>query len=236
MKVLKKLLKKYLGLETGHLDRSGRVERYSVMMHVFEFAAKSDIDGCFMEFGTFRGESLTKAYHAYKYWLGKAQQNGWRMREQNMYAFDSFEGLPNLSASDQQRGYAVFSGGQYACSKQEVIKNLTKENVDISAIKMVKGFFDQSLTDELKESISDKAIVIHIDVDLYSSCVSVLDFIRNFIQDGTVVIFDDYYCFRANKNFGVRKAYEEWLAKNPDIQSQTYLNYGWSGKIFILST
>ncbi|MFT6437563.1 MAG: hypothetical protein ACJAVI_005638 [Candidatus Azotimanducaceae bacterium] len=234
--MLKKLLKKYLGLDTGHLDRSGRVERYSVMMHVFEFAAKSDIDGCFMEFGTYRGESLTKAYHAYKYWLAKAQQNNWRMSEKSMYAFDSFEGLPALSPSDQQKGYNIFSGGQYACTEQDVINNLTNDRVDTSIIKTIKGFYNRSLTDELEKSIAEKAIIIHIDVDLYSSCVTVLEFVTSFVQDGTVIVFDDYYCYRGNENFGVRKAFEEWLARNQHINAQAYLNYGWSGKVFILNT
>ena len=35
-----------------------------------------------------------------------------------------------------------------------------------------------------------------VDCDLYQSTVPVLAFLADLLQDGTVVLFDDWYCFR----------------------------------------
>jgi O-methyltransferase len=48
--------------------------------------------------------------------------------------------------------------------------------------------------------------VIWVDCDLYESTVPVLDFITEYIQDGTVIIFDDWYSFRADPDRGEQKA------------------------------
>lgn len=214
----------------------GRIERSSVMMHVFEFATKSDLDGCYMEFGTFQGASFIRAYHAYMFWLSKARTYNWKLQRNMMYAFDAFEGLPELSSADQQEHYTVFNKGQYACSETQFLETLENEGVDVSLVQIVKGYFEHSLNDEAKQRIASKAAVIHIDVDLYSSCVPVLEFVTEFLQDGTVLLFDDYYCYRGNPHYGEQRAFTEWLHRHMEWSAQEYLTYGWAGKGFIVNS
>ncbi len=68
-----------------------------------------------------------------------------------------------------------------------------------------------------------------IDCDLYDSTISVLDFIKDYLQDGTIIIFDEYY-FGSEK-----KAFEEWLEKNPDVSATQYHKYDVLGNSFIIN-
>ncbi|MCG2718374.1 MAG: methyltransferase, partial [Nanoarchaeota archaeon] len=69
--------------------------------------------------------------------------------------------------------------------------------------------------------------------DLYESTVLVLDFITEYIQDGTIIIFDDWFSFRGNPNRGEQKAFKEWLKKNPSIKTTEFYRFGWHGNSFI---
>ena len=98
---------------------------------------------------------------------------------------------------------------------------------------MVPGFFANSL-----QNLSNSPTVIsvvHIDVDLYSSCKTVLEFLTDKLQDGTLLIFDDYYCYRGNPKYGVPKAISEWCEER-DIVLSEYCNYSWAGKVYIAHT
>ena len=57
---------------------------------------------------------------------------------------------------------------------------------------------------------------VHIDCDLYSSTVEVLDplFANNMIADGCIVCFDDWNCNRASPRFGQRRAWREMVEKH----------------------
>jgi hypothetical protein len=71
-------------------------------------------------------------------------------------------------------------------------------------------------------------------VDLYSSCVTVLDFIEPFLQVGTVILFDDWNAFCASQHKGERAATAEWLKRNPRWALNDYAAYGWHGRVFIV--
>lgn len=213
---------------------TGRPDRRSIMDHAFEFVAKSDLDGCYMEFGCYQGASFTRAYEAYHRWLALAETKNWRMSRQRMFAFDSFCGLPDLKSEDQLTGYEVFAESQYACSQDDFRARLQTAGVDLDLVRCVEGFYD-SLTGETKTHLDlPLAAVIHIDCDLYSSARDVLRFVEDRVQDGTIMLFDDYYCYRGNPQFGVRRAFEQWL-KQTGIQATVYFNYSWAGCSFILN-
>ena len=58
-----------------------------------------------------------------------------------------------------------------------------------------------------------KVGIVHIDVDLYSSTVEVLEFVRPLLVKGSILIFDDWYCSSAGESKG-EKFLEEFLFKN----------------------
>jgi O-methyltransferase len=69
---------------------------------------------------------------------------------------------------------------------------------------------------------------------LYSSTVTVLDFIKKFLVSGTVILFDDWYCFPPGKEMGERRAFNEFLKKYPEIQVDEWKNYSTFGKSFLV--
>ena len=83
----------------------------------------------------------------------------------------------------------------------------------------VKGFYDNSLDKRLKDNLlPKKAAVIYIDCDLYKSTVPVLNWIKDFLQRGTIIVFDDWYCFHGDPLKGERLAWSEFLERNPNLR------------------
>ena len=78
-----------------------------------------------------------------------------------------------------------------------------------------------------------KAALIWVDCDLYESTVPVLNFITDYVQDGTIIVFDDWFSFKGNLNMGEQRAFREWLKKNPSIRATEFHRFA-TGNSFIL--
>jgi hypothetical protein len=74
---------------------------------------------------------------------------------------------------------------------------------------LIESFYSELQAD----TFTNKAAVIHIDADIYQSAVEALELMRNSIQQGTVILFDDYNCFDASNNKGERRALREFSEK-----------------------
>ncbi len=221
-------------LEFGR-THGARIERGLIMDYAFEFIAKSGLDGAYMEFGCFNGSSFIQAYHACKKHL-KSNVPGQKLSKHKFYAFDSFEGLPALDKEDQSDGYDVFEEGQYAYSRKDFKAALKRGGVDLKDVMTIPGFYEDSLTDELKvRKKLPKIAIAHIDCDLYSSAKTVLNFLTDLVQDGSLILFDDYFCYKGRPDEGVRRAFYEWLNQT-GYKATAYTNYHWAGKAFILHT
>lgn len=191
------------------------------------FAKMNRVDGSYLEFGAYRGSTFSYFYHLFKRYHMVVQ----------MYAFDSFEGLPQPSGLDSVPGYGEqFSAGEFSCSVEEFVDRLAANGVPPSAYTIVQGYFNESLTPELYAISMTKAAIVWIDCDLYESTKPVLEFVLPLLQDGTLLIFDDYYCFKGNPRFGERRAFEELAATNPDIGFTEYARFGSGGLALIVHT
>jgi hypothetical protein len=86
-------------------------------------------------------------------------------------AFDSFEGMPEITEIDYN---AMWKKGSSATSEAELIAILESGGMPRDRLITVPGFYDQSLTSETAERLlPQKAAVIYIDCDLYISTVPV---------------------------------------------------------------
>lgn len=104
---------------------------------------------------------------------------------------------------------------------------LVRGNVDTSRVTVVPGWYSEVLTDKLRQSLSIKqAAVILIDCDLYGSSVPVLDFVAPYIQDGTILIFDDWFSYKGRPDMGEARAFHEWLQRNPCIGASVFYRAG----------
>ena len=152
----------------------------------------------------------------------------------HFYAFDSFKGLPPLSVVDSE--IKQFEQGQYHSTKTQFINDLSREKFDMKRLHIIEGWFDQTLTEKLHESLILKAAaVIMIDCDLYTSAVPVMEFITPYLKDGTILLFDDWFCFNASPDRGEQKACNNWLKKNSDIKLIPYLPFEGYGMSFIVN-
>lgn len=190
-----------------------------------EFVQWDAIEGDYLEFGVYGGRSFATACHF-------AQSKG--IESMRFYAFDSFEGLPEIKGADKN-DYCRYTKGWYSCDQAKFSQNLLKRGAELEKVTIVPGWFDQTLVPETKSKLQiKKAAIIFVDCDLYESTTLVLDFITDYIQDGTILIFDDWFCFRADPDKGEQGAFASWLKKTPHIKAQEYRRWGYHGNSFIL--
>jgi len=206
--------------------------RQNAFTRAFEFSIKSEVRGDYFEFGTYQGASLKNAIKSFSKLSARYNYEG----ECRFYGFDSFEGLPDLTAGDELESYQVFEGGQYACGKDQVYDNVISSAGDGINLELIPGYYSDSLSDPrvIEKFSGMSAAVIHIDCDLYSSAADCLRFIEDKYTDGTLILFDDWFCFRGRKDAGVQKAFYEWVSKSGVVYSE-YFRYAWSGICFILN-
>ncbi|HYU35025.1 MAG TPA: TylF/MycF/NovP-related O-methyltransferase [Thermoanaerobaculia bacterium] len=135
-------------------------------------------------------------------------------------AFDSFEGLPEVAGIDR---HPLWRQGDLRTSEEDFVRTVVDHGMPRDQLITVKGFYDQSLTPELAERLRPrKAAIIYLDCDLYSSAVPVLEFVRPFLARGTVLVFDDWFCFYGDPERGERRAFREFCERHPDLVFQDF--------------
>src|SRR3989344_126154 len=198
--------------------------REEILDCALSFVNHGKVAGDYLEFGVWKGGSLSVAYH-----LSRLRKGLTAMR---FLGFDSFEGLPEIVGIDASTG--EFKKGDYSASLDAVKGALAKSGVDMKRLTLVPGWFDTSLTPVLRESLGlSHAAIVYIDCDLYESTVPVLEFITPLLADGTILIFDDWFCYRGHTERGERKAFAEWSARH-HIEATPYKQFGWTGHSFII--
>jgi len=197
-----------------------------VLRHAMNFVKGAEMEGDYLEFGVSTGVTMSAAFqHAKRFGLNSMR----------FFAFDSFQGLPPISGVDAS-GPCEYHPGQYACALDQFKSNLRRNGVDLSRVTTIEGWYDKVLNDATKRTLPIRtAAIIWIDCDLYESTVPVLNFITNYVQSGTIMCFDDYYCFRGDPNRGEMRAFREWLAANPRITALEYRKFESAGNSYILN-
>ena len=195
----------------------------------FEFIIMNFIPGDIAEFGTYRGFTARTISELIRETAFKA----------HLHLFDSFEGLPELTSPVDSASYEgddtkVWFKGQTTFSEPELIEKALKKIIKPDQLSMHIGFFEDTLH---RDTLDKELCLVHIDCDLYQSTICVLSRLFEYgrIQDGTVILFDDWNCGRANPQLGERRAFKEVMDKHRDQFSFShYFNYGWHGAAFII--
>jgi O-methyltransferase len=185
--------------------------------------------GDYLEFGTFRGRSLTAFFRA-------AENHN--VTDMRFFGFDSFEGLPETPTCRPRTPASrpgAFVAGNYKCSQEELRGILTENCLDMTRVTLIPGFYSDSLTELQKAELPIEAAgIVNIDCDIYESTVHVLSFITGYLRTGTLLLFDDWLAY-AHPFRGEAKACHEWLLDNPQIQLTEYFKYTETGVAFIVS-
>lgn len=147
--------------------------------------SKASRSGAHCEFGVFAGQTI----NFFANLRPDVQFEG----------FDSFEGLP-----EEWSGYLQFDFNRG--KKLPVVR----ENVRLHV-----GWFSDTLPDYVRECRVkgiDSISFLHIDCDLYSSTVDILTSTSHLLMDGTLVLFDEYFCYPGYENHEM-KAFKEFCGR-----------------------
>ena len=176
--------------------------------------------GDYLEFGVYNGSTMT--------WMQRTLQKA-GMSDVRIFGFDSFEGLPDY-AVDDCGGH--WKPGEFSSSLEFTKSVLEHEGVDMERVHLVKGFFHDSCTPELRErhSIKRSALVM-IDCDLYQSTVDAFNFCEPIFAETTIVMFDDWYPL-ADRNEGEKRAFDEFLALHPEWTAEQLFPYEPQGMVY----
>jgi len=200
--------------------------RWDAVDCVADYLVNAELSGDYAEFGVFQGTTFGYTAKVFERLFP----------DMRFLAFDSFEGLPAPQGADvSSDGFASgFYEGQFACDEATFKENVIKASgLEPQRLKTTKGWFDKSLTPETADSLNlEKLAVVWIDCDFYESTVPILDFITPFLSVGTVILFDDWRCYRNLPTHGEQRACREWLEANPQIELNEFISFGFHGKSF----
>ncbi len=182
--------------------------------------------GDYLEFGVYQGSSMTCMYRA-------ATALG--LDQMRFIGFDSFDGMPEQANYEDENAWRA---GEYRSSLSYTKEYLNYQGVDMSRVSLIKGWFDDTCNPAtVQQHNIQKAAVINIDCDIYSSTKTALEFCKPFIQDDIVIFFDDWNSHgMADKSMGERKAFEEFLASNQQFSARElkHLSYNENSTAFYL--
>jgi hypothetical protein len=180
--------------------------------------------GDYLEFGVSHGSSLACMSRV-------VTERG--LDRVRLFGFDSFQGLP-ASAAEEDDG--VWKPGDFHSSLNATRRILAGKGVNLDRVTLIDGWFSDTLTPELIAAHRiEKASVIMVDCDLYSSAREALDFCGPLIRDAAVVLFDDWHSGGlATKGMGEKKAFDEFMAANPALSAERLTPYSPASEVFLI--
>jgi O-methyltransferase len=180
--------------------------------------------GDYLEFGLFKG---------YSFWYAQSVADRLGLTSMRFFGFDSFCGLPEIGPVDQTKNRDFYKG-QYACSRDDVVRNLNSKGIDWKRTFLIEGYYADSLNPAVKTRHGLKqAAIILVDCDLYESTTQVLSFVEDLLSDETILMFDDWNCFDCDDNRGQRRAVREFLQCHPWWYLENLFAYGIYGHTFV---
>lgn len=142
-------------------------------------------DQMHLEFGVYTGGSINH--------FAKCLPNA------EFHGFDSFEGL-----KEDWTGYHLTEGHFDLAGKMPRVA---------ANVKLVPGWFDETVPRFLEKNLGKAVGFLHIDCDTYESTKVVLELLTGYMKEGTVVVFDEYYGY-PNWKKGEYFAWQNWVKDN----------------------
>jgi len=220
--------------ELSVIDRLARDDRRTpVFAAALEFVNYEKVDGDIVEFGVFAGASLAL--------LSRCHEDDTKEMARRVVGFDSFDGLP-VSAEQHARWRPGACSTMHArhplvAVGARVTPQVTRDlfaACELPAPELHVGLFEDTVPRVIPSKYPAIAVA-HIDCDLYESTRTVLHAVVPALQDGTILLFDDWFHYRGDPNKGEARAYSEFLACHPEWQSVHYRTYATFCNAFILS-
>lgn len=175
------------------------------LFHLLNKVISQKIEGDIVEIGCCLGESTVIMQKMIK------DSNN----RKDLYAFDSFEGLPEPDSDDKK----IYKKGDMIARMERFYNNFDK--LGLKRPITYKGWFEYTLNKFLPEKIS----FVLIDADLYKSTLAALNAVYSRMSNGAICLLG-VYCnpllnFKGTtrltyKSPGVKKACDEFLENKPE--------------------
>lgn len=216
------------------IDRIARRDaRWNTFVSAIDFVNYESVPGDIVELGVFTGLSLVL--------LARAQTFDPKGHERRIVGIDSFAGLPPSGEE-----HARWKAGDCARNAlwhptlavgEPVTPQAVRDLFDACGLPhpdLYAGPFAEVLP-EVVPSRHQEVAVAHLDCDLYESTRDALAGLAPALQDGTVLLFDDWFHYKGHPMKGESRALAEFHAQHPEWRAVHYRPYGTFCNAFILS-
>lgn len=182
------------------------------------------ISGDYVEFGSWGGNTMHQAYRA----MLRAGMN------RHMWAFDSFQQLP--PATDDRDYHPGWSpgAGEGQGGVQKFHEACDRHGIPRDAYTAVEGYFDTTLPPLGADQPPNDISIVYIDCNMYSSTVTVFEFLSTRLKHGMIVAFDDYFCWSPDRVSGERSAFDEFRLAHPQWHFERYKDVHRAGVSFVV--
>lgn len=223
-------------LPPPRLDMMARVIRNDARADTFfraiEYVNFERVEGDIVECGVFGGLSLAV--------LAKGATFDPKGMQRRIVGVDTFTGLP---ASEEP--HARWEEGD--CASMHAWHPILEPGAPVTADTtralfaacgldapvLYEGRFDAVLPGVVPASHPAIAL-LHVDCDLYESTRDVLEGVAPALQDGAVILFDDWFHYRGHPGKGEARAFGEFLEARPEWQAVPWRSYATFCHAFIL--
>jgi len=193
------------------------------------------VEGDIVEFGVYTGRSLMLLSHFHEEF--KKTIHGHKTPSRTVIGIDSFQGLLKNDHERWQEGtFKINQSWHPIIPKGELVtpQKVTSsfEMCDLQTPAIIDGYYNQ-VSDRFNK-VCSKVALIHIDCDLYDSTMDALHLVKDKIQDGAIILFDDWFNFKGSPEKGEQGAFTTFLTKHPEIKAIPYQPYGTFCYSFIL--
>lgn len=206
--------------------------RRDIFRNVTRFVDYELIEGDIFEFGVYTGRSLALLSHFHQ--LNKQSIHKIPF-ERKIVGFDSFNGLPCTDGHPrwQTELFSINHSYHPICKLGEKVTPSVVYEL-FEKCELPKPFIEHEDFNHTLKPTYQKSAIIHIDCDVYQSTKDVLIKMEPTFQEGTIILFDDWFNFKANPNKGEQRAFKEFvnITKWKFIEYQTYATFG---KSFIVT-
>jgi len=201
------------------------VGKYLAIKKALYITAHDATHGSYLEFGVFTGSSFNFAMK-----VNKKIEKIFGKMDCEFIGFDSFKGFGEIKKEDEN---PAFKNHIFSVNEKKVLQNI-KKCAKGQKMRIIKGFYQDTIKNKTAQDLNiDKARVVMIDCDLKEPARLALEFIRPAIQEGTIILFDDFVFFKGNENKGEFGAFNDFRKKYPEILFRRIFDYGYGSSAFI---
>lgn len=208
------------------------LQKAHALKMLFWHCAVDQLSGNYLEFGVAHGHSMRAAYLAEKSSFSKTI--GVRRIPRTLIGFDTFEKFVSSSVLDV---HSTWEGDLFNLPLH-TIKRRFRKNPNVCFVKCDASTLadEKSFVRQEELGIIGKSAIILFDMDLYEPTLGALRWSRQTFQQGTFLVFDEFFSFAGNPNKGECLAFTKFLEENPDVSVREVDTYGAGGKIFVVAS